>query len=112
VTARITRQELEARLAVPPAPTIIEALGAAYWADAHLPGAVNIPTSQVDRLAPRLLLDLDADIIVYSSGTCEGAQTVARRLIDLGYRRVRVYEGGKEEWIEHGLAVERSTDIT
>lgn len=111
MTACITRQELHARLRQDPLPTLVEALGAAYWADAHLPGAVNIPPSQVDRLAPRLLPDLDADIIVYSSGTGDGAQTAARRLIDLGYRHVRVYIDGKEDWIEHGLAVERNDDI-
>ena len=39
---------------------LVEALGAAYYADAHLPGAINIPPGQVDRLAPTLLPVRDA----------------------------------------------------
>jgi len=93
-------------------PVLIEALGAAYYADAHLPGALNIPADQVDRLAPDLLPDLRADIVVYCSGTCASSAIAADRLTALGYERVRVFAGGKEEWVEHGLPVERSNDDT
>ncbi len=89
---------------------IVEALGSAYYADAHLPGAVNIPPDQVDRLAPATLPDKDARIVVYCSGTCHNSQVAARRLVQLGYRDVHVYLGGKEDWVEHGLPVERSDD--
>ena len=101
-----TREEVRARVAAGGV-VLVEALGAAYFTDAHLPGAVNIPLNQVDRLATRLLPDLDAEIIVYCSGTCRNSAAAARRLEDLGYRRVGVYPGGKEEWVEHGLPVER-----
>ena len=103
----ISRQDLYAKLSSGDPPVLVEALGAAYFADAHLPGAVNIPPDQVDRLAPRLLPDLDAEVVVYCSGTCRNSDVTARRLEDLGYRSVFVYAGGKEEWIEHGLPVER-----
>jgi rhodanese-related sulfurtransferase len=86
-------------------------LGAAYYADAHLPGAVNIPAGQVDRLAPALLPARDATVVVYCSGSCSSADSVARRLEELGYSNVAVYQGGKEDWVEHGLAVERSNDL-
>ena len=93
-------------------PVLVEALGAAYFADAHLPGAINIPADRVDRLAPGLLPDLDADIVVYCSGTCASSQIAAARLTALGYRRVRILTGGKEEWVEQGLPVERTSDPT
>ena len=89
---------------------LVEALGAAYFADAHLPGAINLPADQVDRLAPELLPDLDADVVVYCSGTCSSATIAAERLTALGYRHIRVLEGGKEEWVEHGLPVDRTPD--
>ncbi len=79
-----------------------------YFADVHLPGAINIPPDQVDRLAPRLLSDLDAEIVVYCSATCRNSEATARRLVELGYRRVLVYREGKEDWIEHALPVERA----
>ena len=105
--ARITRDALTARLATPDPPILVEALGASFYADAHLPGAINIPVNRVERLAPGLLPDLDAEVVVYCSGTCNSAATVAGRLVELGYRNVAIYEGGKEDWVEHGLPVSR-----
>ena len=110
MTTTITRQDLQARLTAVPPPQLVEALGSAFFADAHLPGAINIPPDQVDRLALRLLPDLDAEIVVYCSATSRNSEATASRLEELGYRNVAVYRGGKEDWVEHALPVERSTD--
>jgi len=110
MTPEISRAELHRELAGGAAPTLVEALGAAFFDDAHLPGAINIPPDQVDRLAPTLLPDIDASIVVYCSGTCQNSEIAARRLEELGYRSVRIYLGGKEDWVEHGLPVERTAD--
>jgi len=110
VTTEISRDELRRELAGDAAPTVVEALGAAFFDDAHLPGAINIPPDQVDRLAPTLLPNVDAPIVVYCSGTCQNSEIVARRLEELGYGSVRAYLGGKEDWVEHGLPVERTAD--
>ena len=88
-------------------PVLVEALGAAYYADAHLPGAVNIPPGHVDRLAAALVPDRQAPIVVYCTGTGASSDAVAGRLEELGYTAVAVYAGGKEDWVEHGLPVER-----
>lgn len=104
----ITREDLQARLASRGRPVLVEALGAAFYADAHLPGAINIPRGQVDRLAPQLIPGLDVPIVVYCSGSCSSADAVARRLEAVGYTKVAVYAGGKEDWVEHGLPVEPS----
>ena len=103
----IDRAELERRLGDGSPPVLVEALGPAYYADVHLPGAVNIPPDAVSSLAPALLPDLDAEIVVYCSATCSNAEATAAALEGLGYRSVRVYGAGKEEWIEHGLPVQR-----
>ena len=103
----ISRDDLHARLSSAHPPVLVEALGVGFFADAHLPGAVNIPPGQVEALAPRLLPDREGEIVVYCSGTCSSASMVARRLEDLGYRDVTVYAGGKEDWVEHGLPLER-----
>lgn len=104
----ITRSALVHLLSQPDLPTVVEALGAAFYADAHLPGAVNIPPGKVDVLAARLLPDMSAPVIVYGSGSTTSAVAVARRLEQLGYAWVGVYEGGKEDWVEHGLPVHRA----
>ena len=107
MTTPISRQDLHAKLASGHRPVLVEALGSGYFADAHLPGAVNIPPDQVDRLARVLLPDPDAEIVVYCSATCRNSEATARRLEELGYHQVLVYREGKEDWIEHALPVER-----
>ena len=103
----IDRAELERRLADGAPVVLVEALGPAYFEDVHLPGALNIPPDAVASLAPVLLPDRTADIVVYCSATCSNAEATATALEALGYRSVRVYGAGKEDWIEHGLPVER-----
>lgn len=87
--------------------TLVEALGPDYYADAHLPGAVNIPPHRVDALADALLLDRAAMVVVYCSTSCTQSRETGRALRAAGYTDVRIYEGGKEDWIEAGLPVER-----
>jgi rhodanese-related sulfurtransferase len=104
----IDREAVIEQLAGPTPAQLVEALGAPYFADAHLPGAINIPPGLVDALASRLLPQRDAAVIVYCSATCDSSALVARRLEQLGYSNVSVYDGGKEDWVEHGLPVERT----
>jgi len=44
---------------------LVETLPEATYNHAHLPGAINLPPDQVTVLAPRLLPDKNADIVVY-----------------------------------------------
>jgi rhodanese-related sulfurtransferase len=108
VPIHISRDELRLRMTTTGRPILVEALGAGYYEDAHLPGAINIPPGQVDRLAAAMLPDRHAPIVVYCSATGASSDAVARRLEELGYAIVAVYRGGKEDWVEHGLPVERS----
>ena len=108
---RITRDDLQALLIHHGRPVLVEALGAAFYADAHIPGAINIPPGQVERLASKLIPNRDAPIVVYCSGSCSSADAVARQLEAVGYTDVAVYVGGKEDWVEHGLPVERSDGL-
>ncbi|HEX4980743.1 MAG TPA: rhodanese-like domain-containing protein [Ilumatobacteraceae bacterium] len=105
--SHITREDLHHRLTNGDHPILVEALGVGYYTDAHLPGAVNIPPGQVDRLAPRLLPHRHAPIVVYCTGGGASSEAVAHRLEELGYAAVAVYLGGKEDWVEHGLPLER-----
>ncbi len=104
----IDRDALRAELAGPEPPVLVEALGAAFYDDAHLPGAHNIPPGQVDRLASVVIPDRGSRVVVYGSGDSQSSRVVADRLGDLGYRAVLIYLGGKEDWVEHQLPVDRS----
>jgi rhodanese-related sulfurtransferase len=51
----------------------------ARFEEAHLPGAINIPYDRVDELAPTMLPDKGAHMVVYcSNGPCRNS--ASRRL--------------------------------
>jgi rhodanese-related sulfurtransferase len=86
---------------------LVDALAPMAFAASHLPGAINMPLSSVDGTAERRIPDRDSEIVVYCSGPdCESSVEVAERLVELGYRNVRHYAGGKKDWREAGLPLE------
>ena len=102
----ITRDELRARIDRGDV-VVVETLGPMYYEEAHLPGAINIPHTQVAELAPVLLPDKGATIVTYCSNTaCGNSQAAAAQLEAMGYADVRKYAEGKQDWREAGLPVE------
>ena len=92
--------------------TLVEALPEKYYRDGHLPGAKHLPHDQVRQLAPALLAHKDAAIVVYcASATCQNSHIAARVLEQLGYADVAVYAGGKQDWQEAGLALEKGAAV-
>jgi len=105
----IDRDTLRARLASASPPTLVEALPEKYYAEGHLPGALHLPHERVRELAPALLPDKGAEIVAYcASPTCRNSHIAADTLKAMGYARVLVYEGGKKDWVEAGLPLERT----
>jgi rhodanese-related sulfurtransferase len=89
---------------------VVETLPEHVFDQGHLPGAVNIRPRKTDELAPQLLPDREASIVVYcGSETCDASLRVAKRLQELGYQDVHRYTGGKQDWIAAGLPIEGAT---
>jgi rhodanese-related sulfurtransferase len=63
----ISREELKAKMDRGETFTLVETLGEVAYHHAHLPGAINLPPDRVRELAPNLLPDKAAEIIVYCS---------------------------------------------
>ncbi|MFE2108595.1 rhodanese-like domain-containing protein [Kitasatospora sp. NPDC059463] len=106
MTALITRDELAAAIETGSV-TVVDTLGGDYYAQQHLPGAIELVRADVDRLAPGLLPDRDAAIVTYCSNeACPNGGQVADRLTALGYTNVRKYREGIQDWAGAGLPVE------
>ena len=67
MVATITRDELKAKMDRGDNFMLVETLPAQTYHHAHLPGAINLPPDQVTELAPQLLPDKAAEIVVYCS---------------------------------------------
>ena len=112
MTTFIGRDELAAALEAGTV-TVVDALRASYFVQAHLPGAINLEERDVDATAPTLLPAKDAAIVTYcASTTCPNSHRVAARLERLGYTDVRVYRDGIADWAEAGLPVESGAPVT
>ena len=109
---QIDRDTLARKLAGANPPVLAEALPEKYFRDWHLPGARHLPHDEVARLAATVLPDKSAEIVVYcASRSCQNSHIAAAKLSQMGYANVAVYAGGKQDWIEAALPVERGEAV-
>lgn len=88
---------------------LVDALAPMSFAHSHLPGAINLPPDRVDASVARRIPDLDTEIVVYCANSeCESSVETAQALLALGYSNVLHYPGGKDEWRNEGLPLERA----
>lgn len=106
----ITADELLRKLESGETFVLVDALAPMVYAHSHLPRAINLPASAFDAtVAARRVPDHGTEIVVYcSSADCEDSHETAHRLSELGYTNLRRYAGGKNEWKELGLPLERA----
>ena len=67
MVATINRDELKAKFDRGERFRLVETLPEPAFQKAHLPGAVNLPPDRLRELAPQVLPDKGAEIIVYCS---------------------------------------------
>jgi len=68
VDFEITREQLKQKMDRREVFFLVETQSPMMYEDAHLPGALNLPPNRVAELAPRLLSEKDAEIVVYCAG--------------------------------------------
>lgn len=89
---------------------LVDALAPMVYAHSHLPGAINISPSDFDPFwIVARIPDKSEEIVVYCANPeCGDSIEIAQRLGGLGYTNVGHYAGGKDEWKERGLSLERA----
>jgi rhodanese-related sulfurtransferase len=65
MVAAISRDDLKGKIDRGDEFALVETLPAVAYQHEHLPGAINLPPDRVRELAPKLLPDKGAEIIVY-----------------------------------------------
>lgn len=84
---------------------VVNVLSEQLYDDCHIKGSVNVPFQELDSLIKNL--DRDAHVVFYCSNyMCTSSGYAGKRLKDLGFEHVWVYEGGTAEWYQMGLPVE------
>ncbi len=65
MAATITREKLKAKIDRGDKFELVETLPELTYREAHLPGAIHLPPDRVHELAPQVLPDKKAEIVVY-----------------------------------------------
>ena len=86
---------------------------ASSFAGGHVAGALNLPaeefTKRFAEFAP--MLPHETEIVIYcDSKRCELSRQVADRLGQLGYRNVKIFHHGWEEWKKRGWPTEKQVE--
>ena len=103
----ISRSALSEALLSKSPPIIFEALDKKYYDSGHIPTARLLQPEEIDRVAS-IVTDKGQAIVLYcASATCQNSHQAAARLANQGYRDVAVYPGGKADWVEAGLRLEK-----
>lgn len=106
---QISRDELLRKLETHDDFVLVDALPPMSYAHSHLPGAINLPPPRVDQSVVKRIPDKGAEIVVYcANADCEDSIHTAEGLMALGYTNLLHYPGGKAEWRDAGLPLERA----
>jgi rhodanese-related sulfurtransferase len=99
----ITREELKQKLDNGDKFKLAMVLGDFAFRAKRIPGSINISTPE----EAQKMLSLDDEIIVYCAGPkCIASVEVFYRLEAQGYKNIRRYAGGIEDWEEAGYPLE------
>lgn len=103
----IDREELKAKLDRGDNFKLVMTLSEYDFKTAHIPGSLNI--SHINQAEG--LISPDDEIVVYCSNPpCQSSQKAYHILENKGYKNVRRYAGGIEDWVASGYPIESELD--
>ena len=84
---------------------VINVLDKQLYDDCHIKGSINVPFESIEQCTN--LINTDAEIVVYCTNhMCSTSDYACKKLQELGFKKVWVYEGGTAEWYQQGLPVQ------
>jgi len=86
----------------------IDSRGREKYEQAHIKGAVNFPLEEFNELIDSILsIPVDTPIVAYCDGSgCNSSSILGEKLMELGFEKVLVFEGGWKDWLEAGYPTE------
>ena len=88
-------------------PLVVDVRPPEMFAESHIPGAINIPQTDLAQRVDELPSERDASIVMVC-GIGKFSKPTTLYLKSLGYRNVRNLKGGINEWVRKDLPTESS----
>src|SRR5579872_5509479 len=84
---------------------VLNVLDRDLYDDCHIKNSLHVPFDKVEEFSKKI--DKNTHLVIYCSNyQCSTSGYVAKKLKDLGFCNVSVYEGGMAEWFQEGLPVD------
>ncbi len=101
-------KNLEKEMQSDGAPLVIDVRSPEFYAESHIPGAVNIPQDDLSDRIGELPSEREAPIVMVC-GIGKFSKPTTLYLKSLGYKNVRNLKGGINEWVRKGQPTESAT---
>lgn len=96
----VTAEQVKAAIDKKAKVVIVDTRTPEEWAQAHLPGAVNVPAGFVRALSNRLPKDKGTPLVFYCRGSgCTLSAEAAAEAAALGYTDLAIYQAGIPDWL-------------
>jgi len=102
----ITAEELKQKIDSKEVFYLIDTRLKADFVQAHIPTAINIPISEIEKKSKDLIRQ--KEIVVYCEGFgCSSSFIAKNILVEKGFENIKIYKGGLPEWENKGFYTER-----
>jgi len=88
---------------------IIDARESSVFQQGHILGAISLPLATLETTLPGFLkrVSYETNLVIYCSGYgCHDSKDLGKKLLQLGYRQIFIFEGGYPEWKDAGFPIE------
>ena len=110
-SATMTAADLAGRIGNGTAPAIFDVRTPEEFADGHVPGAINLPHTEVAGRVGEFSVYQDREVVVYC-GTGRRAAMAEDALRTAGFTNVRDLEGHMKQWQADGYPIDKSVGST
>jgi len=81
---------------------MVNVLDKKLYDDCHITGSINVTVSEIEDYASKKI-DKNAEVVFYCSNyMCSASEFARKKLVELGFAKVFVYEGGMADWYQRG----------
>lgn len=86
--------------------TVLNVLGRAAFEQEHISGSINIPVDEIEAEALGLLNKEETIVVHCANNACTASETAGEKLQKMGFKDVKRFKGGIEEWKQSGFSIE------